>query len=106
MVPMRQIRALARRIAAEFEPEKIILFGSHAAGTATKDSDVDLLIVRRHRDDGVRQAVAIRLALRTNFPLDIIVRSPQDVRRRLKMGDTFLRHILEQGTVLYENGHG
>jgi predicted nucleotidyltransferase len=105
MVPMRQIRALARRIAAEFKPEKVILFGSHATGTATADSDVDLFIVRRFRGDSVRQSVAMQLKLRPAFPVDLIVRSPSDVRRRLLMGDTFVRDILGDGLVLYDAGH-
>ena len=103
---MRQIRALARQIAAEFRPEKIVLFGSHAAGTAIEDSDVDLLVMLRFRGDRVRQSVAIQLKLRPRFPVDLIIRSPQEVRRRLKMGDTFLRDILNEGIILYEARHG
>lgn len=106
MVPMRQIRAFARRIAAAFEPEKIILFGSHATGTANADSDVDLFVIRRFRGDRVHQSVTMQLELRPTFPVDLIVRSPADVRRRLRMGDTFVRDILRDGVVLYDAGSG
>ena len=105
MVEMREIRAFARRVAAKFRPEKIVLFGSHAAGTAIEDSDVDLLVMLRFRGDRVHKSVAIQLKLRPRFPVDLIIRSPQEVRRRLKMGDTFLRDILSEGIILYEAGH-
>jgi predicted nucleotidyltransferase len=103
---MKDIRAFARRVAAEFRPRKIILFGSHAQRRATKDSDVDLLIIVPSSGDRVRQAVAIQLELKPKFPVDLIVRSPQEVRRRLQMGDTFIRDILRDGIVLYEASHG
>jgi uncharacterized protein len=99
---MREIRSLSRRIAREFQPRRIILFGSYAEGRATPDSDVDLLIVLPHKGKAVEQSVAIRLATHPTFALDLLVRTPQEVRRRLAMGDTFLRDILESGKVLYE----
>ena len=44
-IPMRVIRRYARAIADEFQPDKIILFGSYAYGTPNEDSDVDLLVI-------------------------------------------------------------
>ena len=43
-VPMRLIRRFARQVAELFDPDKIILFGSHAYGTPHADSDVDILV--------------------------------------------------------------
>ncbi len=103
---MRQIRAFARRIAAEFRPRKIILFGSHAKGTARRDSDVDLFVVMPFRGRRVDQSVGILMKLRPSFPLDLIIRSPKEVRERLRIGDPFVRRILESGKVLYEADHG
>src|SRR5437588_11960478 len=60
-VPMRLIRRFARQVAERFAPEKIILFGSHAYGTPHADSDVDILVVMRARNE-VSQASRIRLA--------------------------------------------
>ena len=39
------IKEIKNRIVSEVHPEKIILFGSYAYGTPTKDSDVDLLVI-------------------------------------------------------------
>jgi predicted nucleotidyltransferase len=102
MVAMKDIRNLSRRIARQFRPRRIVLFGSYAEGQAGPDSDVDLLVVLPHKGDAVEKSVEIRLATRPPFPLDLLVRTPQEVRRRLAMGDTFMRDIVEKGKVLYE----
>ncbi len=98
---MRVIRRFARQVAERFEPEKIILFGSHAYGTPHADSDVDILVVMPARNE-LDQALDISLATDPPFPLDIIVRTPSTMRWRLAEGDSFLREITSQGIVLYE----
>jgi predicted nucleotidyltransferase len=100
-IPMRVIRRFARAIAEKFHPEKIILFGSHAHGTPHEDSDVDILVVMAARNE-IDQAVKIRLAVAAPFPMDLIVRTPEDLRWRLEAGDSFMRDIVAQGKVLYE----
>src|ERR1700733_6845532 len=74
-VPMRVIRRFARQVAERFQPDRIILFGSHAYGTAHADSDVDILVVMPARNQ-LDQAVRISVAIDPPFPLDIIVRTP------------------------------
>ena len=106
MVAMKEIREFSRCIAREFRPERVVLFGSYATGSATEDSDVDLLVVLPHRGEAVHKSVEIRRKLRPHFPLDILVRTPEKVRQRLAMGDTFMRDILENGKVLYEAHDG
>ena len=103
MVALRDIARFSERLVQEFKPEKVVLFGSHARGTATEDSDVDLLVVMQHERRPVDKAVEIRLKARPPFPVDIVVRSPATVRDRLRMGDSFLREILDEGRVLYES---
>ena len=102
MVKMGDIRKLARRIAAEVKPRRIILFGSYAYGEPTEDSDVDLFVVLPFKGAEVRKAAQIRLAVPAPFPLDLIVRTPASVRKRLAMGDPFVQDVLEKGRVLYE----
>jgi len=91
----------------EFRPEKIVLFGSYARGNPTEDSDVDVLVVmpltRGQRD--VRQAAAIRERVRASFPMDVIVRSPQQIARRLAQGDGFIADVLRHGRLMYEGEH-
>jgi predicted nucleotidyltransferase len=102
MVTAKQIRDFSRRLADEFHPERIVLFGSYAHGQPHADSDVDLLVVSRKRQPSVEQSVAMRLKLRPAFPLDLLVRSPAKIKRRLALGDQFIRDIMERGKVLYE----
>ena len=107
MVQMRQIRDWSRRLAKQFKPERIILFGSYAYGKPTEDSDVDVLVVMRlargQRD--VQQAAAIRDRVRAPFPMDVIVRSPQQIARRLAQGDGFVADVLRHGRLMYEDEH-
>jgi len=106
MVAMSEIQALADRIAEAFRPERIILFGSHASGTPGPYSDVDLLVVVPFGDKSWDMAARIRGRVRPRFPLDLIVRSPGQLRRRLAMGDVFLREVTRHGKVLYEASNG
>jgi predicted nucleotidyltransferase len=106
MVTSRQIRAYAKQIARQFRPRKIILFGSYAYGEPTPDSDVDLMVIMPHKGRGVEKAIEIRLKLPAPFPMDLLVRSPQKIRKRIAIGDFFIQEILEKGTVLYERSHG
>lgn len=102
MVAMKDIRAFARRLATDFKPRRIILFGSYAHGNPRRDSDVDLLVEMPYRGHPVRRAIEILRRLDPRFGLDLIVCSPQEVRRRLAQHDWFLMDAIEKGRLLYE----
>ena len=102
-IPMRTIRAIAQHIAKRFNPEKIILFGSHAYGKPTAWSDVDLLVVMDTPKGELETSLEIRKSLPLlTFGLDIVVRSDQVIEKRKKLGDWFLIDVTEKGKVLYE----
>jgi len=102
-VPMKTIRRIARHIARRFNPEQIILFGSHAYGKPTADSDVDLLVVMDTSKDEMEAMVEIAKSLPIlTFGVDVIVRSRRTLERRKRLGDWFLREVTEKGKVLYE----
>src|SRR5277367_5850398 len=107
MIQRREIKKWCERMAGEFQPEKIILFGSYAVGSPTEDSDVDMLVVmplaRGRRD--VQQAAAIRERVPAPFPMDVIVRSPKQITRRIARGDSFLSGILRDGQMMYKGKH-
>ena len=70
------------------------------------DSDVDLLVIMdRNRYRGERMSVRIRHAVPRDFPMDLIVRTPAEVGKRLRWGDCFMKEVIEKGEVLYETGH-
>lgn len=86
-----------------FQPQTVLLFGSQAMGTAAADSDVDLLVVMDHgKKRDVEQEIEIDRALPRHFPLDILVRRPADVQRRLASKDMALLTIFNTGETLYE----
>ena len=103
--PRAHIRQLCKRIAQEFKSEKIILFGSHAYGQPTPESDLDLLVVMQFEGDPLEQAVAMLNQLNVLMPVDLLVRTPEQIRHRLEMGDSFIRDIIERGKVMYEAHH-
>jgi predicted nucleotidyltransferase len=102
MVKVKDITAFAHRVAKEFSPDQIILFGSHAYGKPTADSDVDLLVILPFEGDSARKAIEIRRRVTPTFGLDLLVRTPEVMKWRLEQGDFFLREVMEKGKVLYE----
>src|SRR5713101_1731518 len=103
-VPLRVIRRFARQVAERFQPEKIILFGSFAYGTPHADSDVDILVVMPAANE-INQSVRILEHSEHPFPLDLIVRTPENLKWRLAEGDWFLREIVSKGKMLDEKAH-
>lgn len=103
---LRKVRILVDEIVRKFHPQRVILFGSYAGGRPTGNSDVDLLIVMKTRRRSPEQAVAIRQAVDFPFPVDLLVRTPEQVQERLRLGDNFMREIVSRGKVLYEADHG
>ena len=105
MVSRRAIKKFTDEVARRFKPEKIILFGSYAYGKPTPDSDVDLLVVMPYDPRKGRMSLRILEAMNYNFPLDLLVRTPAEVRQRLRWGDCFMQEATSKGKVLYEAAH-
>ena len=105
MVEIEDIKDLIARIARAFHPDRIILFGSYAYGRPDNDSDVDILVVLPFEGKPVRKAIEIRNRVNAGVPLDLIVRTPEQVADRVSQNDWFMREILERGRTLYEANH-
>jgi len=102
------IREVVETIQDEYQPEKIILFGSRARGRLDDESDLDILVIKESEK---REVERIREVYRIvdryqrhpyRLHLDILVKTPEELRKRLADGDDFLREIVEHGRVLYE----
>ena len=102
MIEAGKIKSLISEIAREFKPQRIILFGSYATGNPTPDSDVDLLVVMPFEGKPVRKAIEIKNRVNARFPLELIVRTPEQVAYRMANNDWFIREIVEKGRTLYE----
>jgi predicted nucleotidyltransferase len=102
-VTPRLIRRMARRLVEQFDPDQIILFGSHARGTAGPDSDVDLLVVMPiTRKQKAATEVAMRVAVHDiAVPKDIVVVSPEEIARNQHISGTLIYPVMREGKVLY-----
>jgi predicted nucleotidyltransferase len=98
----RAIERMVRRIVLDFNPEHIILFGSHARGDAGAAGDVDLLVVMPVEGSKRDKAVEIGVALHDiRVPKDILVVTPEEFERRQDIVGTIERPAAREGKVLY-----
>ena len=98
------IKKAAERIGRQTHPKKIILFGSYAYGKPNQDSDVDFLVIFPGQGKVKNRYPDVSKVLEPRpFPVDLLVRSMQQIKDRLKIGDCFIEEILEKGKVLYES---
>lgn len=97
------INIIIQRLVANLDVIKIILFGSYVTGNPTKDSDLDLLVIVNTKEKGVkRYAMVSELLEPRKIPIDIIVKTPAELKKRETMFDPFIRSIFKTGKVLYE----
>lgn len=103
-----EIADVAAIIAEQFHPQRIILFGSHAYGVPTEDSDVDLLVVMDTPLKPREQAVRIRQAIGASyrFPMVVVVRRPDQIALGLAERNFFILDVIEQGATLFEADDG
>ncbi len=101
MVGVNEIKTFCQRLAVEYRPSRIVLFGSYAKGQPRPDSDVDLLVVMPFKGSGVSKAAEMIRKLVPSFAVDLVIRTPADIERRLAMNDFFLKEAT-QGRLLYE----
>ncbi len=102
---MAYIKRLCKRIVEAFHPDKIILFGSRAYGKPREDSDIDLLVIMPYKGSHAAQAVRILHHLGVLAPIDLLVRTADEVRKRIEIEDDFIQEIVERGKVMYEANH-
>ena len=98
------IDRIVARICAEYRPDSIILFGSHAYGNPGPDSDIDLLIVKRTRKPfhaRYAEVGGIIREVRRGWAVSPFVMSPSELRERLAAGDQFIAEIISRGKRLY-----
>lgn len=108
MVTQTQLDEIVRILAEKCQPEKIILFGSYANGTANEGSDLDLAIVKATTLPLHKRSAEFRRALREQgrkwfFGMDILVFTPEEVQSQGQSPNSFLYEILTNGRNLYES---
>lgn len=97
------MEAIVAKIVKEYKPKKIILFGSCAYGKPHKDSDLDFFIIKDTKTPTLKRIEEVdRIFFRREFPMDFLVYTPEQVKRRVAMGDLFIKDIIVNGRVLYD----
>ena len=105
MISQEQIDNIAAQIAISCKPEKIILFGSYAYGNPSEDSDLDLLVILPFEGRPIYKSMEILEMVHPTVPIDLIVRTPEQLATRLALHDFFLQEVIRKGKVIYEASH-
>lgn len=99
----QKIKEITQKIVKEHQPEKIILFGSYAWGRPGPDSDIDLFVVKKTKEPSLKRIENFdKLFSRREFPMDFLIYTPQQVKKRLEIGDFFVKEIIDKGKILYD----
>jgi uncharacterized protein len=97
------MNTIVKRLVDNLDIEKIILFGSFVKGTFTKDSDIDLFVTLNTKKKGIdRHAMVSELLEPREISMDIIIKTPAELKKREKYFDPFIKNIQMNGKVLYE----
>ncbi|MGD0886938.1 MAG: nucleotidyltransferase domain-containing protein [Thermodesulfovibrionales bacterium] len=97
------LNSIVERLVTRFDVEKIVLFDSYVTGKQTKDSDIDLFVLLNTRKKGIeRYAMVSEVLEPREIPMDFIVKTPAEIRKRKDYFDPFMRNIAKNGKVLYE----
>jgi len=103
MIRQSEIQKVVRKIVDKYQPEKVYLFGSFAWGKPTKDSDVDLFIVKETNERKFDRQLKVRRIIAGDLPTDIIVYNKDEMKERLDLGDFFVSNILTKGKLIYDS---
>ena len=98
-----RLQEISRRLKKEYRAERVLLFGSHAKGTATENSDVDILVIVPTDERFFERRATVLRVVRDLYPglaLSPIVLCPDEVADRLRKGDSFIQEIVELGVEL------
>lgn len=101
--PRKIIQEIAEKIKQGYQPEKIILYGSFAYGRPDKDSDIDMLIIKKTNKRPIDRRIEVRRIVDIRQPIAFspFVVTPQELNSMLKIGDQFIQEIIAKGKVLY-----
>jgi predicted nucleotidyltransferase len=103
MIKDTKILEIVKKISSGYKPEKVILFGSYAAGNPNHNSDLDIFIIKDTDIPRPQRTVQVRKMLfGSKVPIDLIVYTPEEVEKQKGNKYSFVYEVLKTGITLYE----
>lgn len=102
MLKEKEIQNIKDLLVQIYKPDKVILFGSYANGNMSKNSDLDLLIIKKTKSSFYSRATRVRNILnKYKYPFDILVFTPEEIERWINVEQSFISHIIKTGKIIY-----
>lgn len=99
----KEIQNIVRQLIQLYKPQRIVLFGSLAKGEIKQGTDIDLFVIKSDVPElGVDRIRELDALIKYKLATDFIVYKPEELEQRMKLGDPFVKNILEEGKVLYD----
>lgn len=97
------LQEIVNRIIAAVDPDKVILFGSYACGKPKRESDLDILVIKKTDLPRYKRSIPVYDALRgLTIPKDIVVYTPEEVKDWENVPQSFVTSVMRRGRALYE----
>ncbi|HAW50442.1 TPA: hypothetical protein DCX16_05805 [bacterium] len=98
----KELKRIVQNIKLNYNPNKIILFGSLADGKPSRESDIDLIVIKETKENPWKRIEKVDCFIDHSIPVELLVYTPEEIEERIRMNDFFVKEILEKGKVLYE----
>lgn len=98
----KEIKKIVKQIVEGYNPEKIILFGSCVNENKKNASDIDLAVIKNTREKFIERLKRISKIVKTWEALDVLVYTPQELKKSLDEGHYFIEEIIKKGKIIYE----
>lgn len=105
---MKRQERIARVIASleEYDPQRVILFGSWARGDEDEHSDLDLVIIKETQERFLDRLDRVYELVKPTFAMDALVYTPQEFAEMQERDNPFIEMVLKEGVVIYEKSEG
>jgi len=97
----KEIKKITKQIVKNYQPEKIILFGSFAYGKPKENSDVDLVVIKKTRQRFGGRLLKVAEMIKSSLGTDILVYTPKEWQEALDEENYFIKEIAQKGKLVY-----
>jgi len=101
-----ELRRIVQIIKNEYDPERIILFGSMAGKRIHEWSDIDLLVIKKTSKRLIDRTLEVGRLVHPRVGIDLFIYTPEEYELLLRERSSFLLSVLETGETVYEKRDG